>query len=160
LPLCSGDQIEGKACSVAGEECALPNACGAHLRCTDRDPKPPSCPISSSRFKDGIEYVNQEGLEKLASEVEKVKLARYHYKADPKNEPHLGFIIEDQPNSSPAVEPNREHVDLYGYMSMAVAALQVQQKQLAAQKAELEAARREITELKRVLPSKAGAAKR
>lgn len=34
------------------------------------------------------------------------------------------------PEGSPAVLASREQVDLYGYVSMAVAALQVQQKQI------------------------------
>ena len=91
--------------------------------------------------------MDDEGLEKLAAEVARVKLARYHYKADAEKKPHLGFIIEDRP-MSPAVEPDRDRVDLYGYTSMAVAALQVQNKQLQAQQKQLEGMQREIAALR------------
>jgi hypothetical protein len=105
------------------------------------------CPISSRQHKDDIRYVNAEELQQLAEEVRRVKLARYHYKADTNKTPQLGFIIEDRPNS-PAVEPDRDRVDLYGYTSMAVAALQVQNKRLEAQQQQLEAMQREISALK------------
>lgn len=49
---------------------------------------------------------------------------------------------------SPAVLPSGGRVDLYGYTSMAVAALQVQEARLAAQAAELAAQRAQIGALK------------
>jgi hypothetical protein len=58
-----------------------------------------------------------------------VKLASFKYKlGDPSG--HLGFIIEDMPDGSPAVLGSRQRVDLYGYLSMAVAAIQQQQRQI------------------------------
>lgn len=50
----------------------------------------------------------------------------------------LGFLIDDDP-ASPAVRPDGERVDLYGYTSLAIAALQEQQAEIDALKAEVEA---------------------
>lgn len=58
-----------------------------------------------------------------------MKLATYKYKVGDSSQ-HLGFIIEDMPNGSPAVLASRQRVDLYGYLSMAVAAIQRQQRQI------------------------------
>ena len=74
----------------------------------------------------------------------RLRLATYHYKpevSDP-SRAHLGFIIEDTPPATPAVDAQREHVDLYGYMSMLVATLQVQEKEIADLRRELAQARR------------------
>jgi hypothetical protein len=99
------------------------------------------CPVSSRRFKDGIEYVGGEGLQELHDEALGIRLATYNYKgqyADP-NPKHLGFIIEDMPPESPAVEWSRDRVDMYGYLSMVVATMQVQER-------EIEALRRDLAE--------------
>jgi hypothetical protein len=58
--------------------------------------------------------------------------------ADPHTK-HLGFIIEDQPESL-AVDQTHHRVDLYGYVSMMVAAMQVQEKEIAALRQELQLA--------------------
>ena len=50
------------------------------------------------------------------------KLATYNYRreiADP-SVPHLGFIIEDMPESL-AVDRGHDRVDMYGYLSMVLA---------------------------------------
>jgi hypothetical protein len=100
--------------------------------------------MSSRAFKDGIRYVDGPGLEQLHDETLRLRLATYRYKptvADP-SRAHLGFIIEDTPPTSPAVVSDRDHVDLYGYMSMLVATMQVQEKEIADLRRELAAARR------------------
>jgi hypothetical protein len=74
----------------------------------------------------------------MHDEVLRVRLATYNYKgqyADP-NPKHLGFIVEDNPQSL-AVDRGHDRVDLYGYLSMVVAAMQVQEKEIAALKQEL-----------------------
>jgi hypothetical protein len=71
-----------------------------------------------------------------------MKLARYRYTAQGPNAPRrLGFLIDDQ-ESSPAVDAERDMVDLYGYLSMAVASLQVQAREIEALKAEVAQLRR------------------
>ena len=87
-------------------------------------------------------------LQRLASEVEKIQLTTYTYK-DPSMgaDQHLGFIIEDNPDS-PAVYPNHRRVDLYGYASMAVAALQVQSQQLKAQQRHMDELETELSTLR------------
>jgi hypothetical protein len=96
------------------------------------------CPISRARHKDGIDYLDQKELEAVRDELLGMKLARWHYTQEPAGtKPHLGFMIDDQPNSA-AVRPNGEQVDLYGYTSMATATIQVQQKQIEKLEGELE----------------------
>jgi hypothetical protein len=115
--------------------------CGAIEECSATNPAV-GCPRSSRTVKTGIEYVNQSGLEQLHDEALALRLATYHYKpevADP-NPRHLGFIIEDTPPESPAVEWSRERVDLYGYLSMVVATMQVQEKEIAELREQLERA--------------------
>jgi hypothetical protein len=147
VPRCTDQQVAGAACSSKDQTCDPQSDCNALLRCTDTDPAV-NCPISRREFKDDIEYVNDNDLQKLAEEVARLKLARYHYKADAAKTPRLGFIIQDRPGS-PAVQPDRDRVDLYAYTSMAVAALQVQTKQLRAQQQQIEALQRQITALER-----------
>ena len=139
----------GSSCSPNGETCGTRTAsahCGAVEICDNHNPAV-NCPISSRRFKDGIEYVDDEGLEKLHDETLRIQLATYNYKSevcDPSPR-HLGFIIEDMPQS-PAVEPGQSHVDMYGYVSMVVAAMQVQEKEIAELRRELDRARAGVCE--------------
>lgn len=101
---------------------------------------------STMRAKRDIAYVGASAEARLHDELMAVRLATYRYRPGVTGEEnvHLGFIIEDMPDDSPAVLPSRERVDVYGYLSMAVAALKVQERELAdlrARVARLEAAR-------------------
>ena len=59
------------------------------------------------------------------------RLATYRYKSESaQDRGHLGFIIDDVAPSA-AVMASGERVDMYGYQTMAVAALQVQARQIA-----------------------------
>ncbi|GAC1352279.1 MAG: hypothetical protein NVS3B20_09960 [Polyangiales bacterium] len=78
----------------------------------------------------------------------RVRLATYHYKTGD-DAPHLGFIIEDMREPSAAVLPSRDRVDLYGYVSMAVAALQRQENDIAALRAEVARLSKENSAMKR-----------
>jgi len=75
--------------------------------------------------------------------VARFRLATYEYK-DPAlaGKRHLGFIIEDVPGS-PAVDRDGNMVDLYGYASMLVAAVQAQGEEIAKLKADLARLRRQ-----------------
>lgn len=95
--------------------------------------------ISRREFKKDIDYVSDAEREELARETLAVPLARYRYKTEAESQSrHLGFIIDDQPVSSPAVANDRTHVDLYGYTSMLLATVQEQQKQIDALRAQVE----------------------
>jgi hypothetical protein len=139
IPNCT-TETEGAACSQSGAFCEIPgDSCGQNLICTDTDPTagPGGCPISRARYKTGIDYLDQKDLEAVRDDFLHMKMARWHYKTDPVGtKPHLGFIIDDQPDS-PAVMPNGEHVDLYGYTSMAASTIQLQQKQIDSLQREL-----------------------
>jgi hypothetical protein len=140
----------GSACSSRGDTCGKATAanCGVTLLCDDHDPRGAHgdmCPISSRTFKDGVQYVSDAELSALHDEALGIKLATYRYKAqvgdpDPK---HLGFIIEDN-SKSLAVDQAHNRVDLYGYVSMVVAAMQVQEKEIASLRQELAEARQDI----------------
>ncbi len=128
----------GASCSTMGQTCGGPTSCGSVETCLDHDPQAGACPISSRKFKDDIEYLDPAQLERMHDEVLRVRLATYNYKgqyADP-NPKHLGFIVEDNPQGL-AVDRGHDRVDLYGYLSMVVAAMQVQEKEIAALKQEL-----------------------
>ncbi len=138
----------GSACTALGEPCGTPSAanCGVTELCTDQDPRLPGCPISSRQFKDDVEYVDPAGLQRLHDETLGLRLATYRYKskvADPAGK-HLGFIIEDQPQMSPAVDRTHDRVDLYGYMSMVVATMQVQENEIKQLRHDLELARKGV----------------
>ncbi len=129
----------GASCSTMGQTCGGPDNCNSVETCLDHDPQTAGgCPISSRKFKDDIEYLDPAQLERIHDEVLRVRLATYNYKgqyADP-NPKHLGFIVEDNPQSL-AVDRGHDRVDLYGYLSMVVAAMQVQEKEIASLKQEL-----------------------
>lgn len=130
----------GEACSTKGAECDLANECGTHLRCTDEDPtaQPGGCPISRARYKRDIAYLSAAERERVYRDLLAIPLASYAYKSDPAATPQLGFILEDV-EPSPATRGDR--VNLYGYLSMAVNAVQLQAKQIEALEREVIALR-------------------
>jgi hypothetical protein len=135
----------GSACTTKGEMCGDPATanCGVVQVCDDHDPKGGvgGCPISTRKAKQEIAYVDPAALQRLHDETLQMRLATYRYKGpfvDPNdpNAKHLGFIVEDQPQSM-SVDRGHDRVDLYGYMSMAVATMQVQEKEIAQLKKEI-----------------------
>jgi hypothetical protein len=112
------------------------NPCGV-VCCTGS-----GCPVSRREFKRDIHELDQAELEQIYSELRDIKLTTYHYKTDPALSPRrLGFIIDDTKSPYPA-NADGTSVNLYGYMSMAVAAIQSQSR-------EIEALRAEVARLKR-----------
>ncbi len=102
------------------------------------------CPISRRAYKEDIRYLGEADLRRLHDELMKFPLATYHYKGPQVcSQTHLGFVIDDI-EPSEAVDTGREMVDLYGYTSMAVAALQTQAR-------DIEALKREVADLRRQL---------
>ena len=86
---------------------------------------------SRRAVKDDIVYVDDEEREALAHQALEIPLAHYRYKTEPPEaRRRLGFIIDDQPDPSPAVQSDRKHVDEYGYTSMLLATVQEQAREL------------------------------
>jgi hypothetical protein len=141
VPLCTSEKA-GQACSAAGSLCDPKDLCNSLLKCTDTDPKlGAGCPISRAKYKSDIRYVDGHESQALADRLLATKLATYRYTATgPQGKRQLGFIIDNDPQS-PAIDPQRDMVDLYGYLSMAVATLQTQQQQIDSLKAEVQSLR-------------------
>jgi hypothetical protein len=95
--------------------------------------------ISRRSYKDEVHYIDEHERADLARQTLGIQLARYRYKAEPTQSPrHLGFIIDDQPESCPAVHADHTTVDGYGYTSMLLATVQQQQAEIAELKARIE----------------------
>jgi hypothetical protein len=137
VPRC-GSESPGSACPVEGARCDPADSCNRLLVCATRDPRLAGCPISSRRFKRDVQYLTDTEREDCARQVGTIRLARYRYQGS--DEPRLGFVLEDDPPAA-AVDRGRDRVDLYGYSSLAVAALQVHQRRI-------EALEREVQELR------------
>ncbi|MCA9522931.1 MAG: tail fiber domain-containing protein [Myxococcales bacterium] len=137
-PPCTSETV-GEPCSSVGATCDAGLGCGAVLVCAASDPRSGigGCPISQRRFKTEIRYLSARDRERFHRELMQIRLATYRYKTAPTNAPkRLGFIIDDV-SSRTCIDAKRERVDLYGYTSMAVAALQVQARKIAALEREL-----------------------
>jgi hypothetical protein len=111
-------------------------ACGGTSTC-DSSPLQPGVvcdtgTVSRRAAKDDVVYVDGEQRAALAREALAIPLARYRYKNEPNDaRRRLGFIIDDQPDPSPAVLADRTHVDEYGYTSMLLATVQQQSQEIA-----------------------------
>lgn len=128
-------------CCEADSRCTF-DMCNDGLICSTEAPR--ACPISRRRYKHDIEYLGQSGLEQLHHELLAIKLANFRYNSESSaTQPHLGFIIEDV-EPSQCVDSARDRVDLYGYLSMAVGAIQVQARQIEALRKEIDALRDEL----------------
>jgi hypothetical protein len=135
------------SCCEADSRCLNGN-CNTRLQCTDHDPTPVACRLRSRRqFKQDIEYLAPADLERLRAKLLGINLTRFRYKGEPSSTaPHLGFIIEDV-EPSPSVDSQNDAVDLYGYVSMAVATIQVQQGEIQALRQEIDALRRRMSDV-------------
>jgi hypothetical protein len=131
VPACTSQQV-GQACMTVGQECDPGVGCGVVLECATSDPTKPGCPISRRSAKRDIEYLSAEDRLAETRELLSMRLVRYRDPGQSADEAQrLGFIGGSAPAS-----------DLYGYTSMAVAALQSQQaeiQELRARLKELEA---------------------
>jgi hypothetical protein len=145
VPPCSAGEVAGASCSPAGATCDPGDGCNRLLVCATSDPTHGGmCPISRRAYKENIRYLGAADLRRLHDELMKFPLATYRYKgAQVCSQTHLGFVIDDI-EPSEAVDAGREMVDLYGYTSMAVAALQTQAR-------DIEALKREVADLRRQL---------
>jgi hypothetical protein len=147
VPAC-GDVSAGDPCAEPGAECDFESECDARLVCAVEDPtqQPGGCPISRRRHKQAVRYLTEAERAAAADEVARTRLATWRYTWEPEgHKPHLGFLIDDQPGSA-AVAADGEHVDLYGYTSLAIAAIQAQQAEIEALRAEVAALREKVGE--------------
>jgi hypothetical protein len=135
VPNCTTQKL-GDKCDASGTQCDGVARCGAKLICAATDPTrgPGGCPISRARFKEQVEYLTDEQRRAYRDELMSLPLASYRYTHAPEAGPQLGFMIDDV---EPSVAVSGDHVNMYGYLSMAVAAIQEQQKQIADLKREL-----------------------
>ena len=158
-PVCSGysgpfddvaactSEAAGTGCASGGATCDPTDDCNALLLCTDSDPtqQPGGCPISRRRHKKQVAYLAPDDVQALGAAALDLRLARWRYTwEDGSTKEHVGFLIDDAP-TSPAVMADGEHVDLYGYATMALAASQRQQAEIDALRAELAALRAELS---------------
>lgn len=103
-----------------------------------------NCPVSRRAFKNDIHQLDDGEVQRVYAQLRDIKLTTYRYKDEPTSHPpRLGFIIDDTASPYP-VNPDGSSVNLYGYASMAVAAIQAQSQEIATLKAEVARLRREI----------------
>ena len=141
-------QKVGEPCSTRNETCDPGLGCGVRLLCTDHDPAV-VCPISRRDAKRDVSYLDDGDLDRMLDEVRRMRLTTYRYTSEPPGaRAHLGFIIDDV-GASPAVAADGGHVDLYGYTSMAVGAIQAQQRRIDGLAREVAALRAELARLRR-----------
>jgi hypothetical protein len=144
-------EMVGGSCTTTGATCWPSNSsCGELLVCATSDPKenPGGCPISRVSHKKDIQYLSDAEVATLADEATTMRLSSWHYNAEGESSRrHVGFLIDDMPESI-AVAGNGERVDLYGYTSMAIAAVQAQDKRLKALERELAAMRSELARVR------------
>jgi hypothetical protein len=141
LPTCRCGS--GSACSGT-TTCNAPEltADGCGVICCDPS-SVPGCPVSRRSFKRDIHALDRGEIERIYAELRQIKLTTYQYKTDPTASPRrLGFIIDDTKSPYP-VNVDGNSVDLYGYMSMAVAAIQSQSREIESLRAEVARLRRE-----------------
>ena len=144
-PPCTTQKV-GDACTSEGTLCDPGLGCRVNLVCAKSDPTmaPGGCPISRARYKQDIRYLSPAELSAIAERLLDTPLAEWRYRADLSDTTQLGFIIED---IGPSPSVSGDHVNLYGYASMAVAALKVQSEQLRALEQHLERLQTRIGQL-------------
>jgi hypothetical protein len=131
IPNCTTEK-EGQSCTTEGQRCDGVAMCGATLLCAAKPPQ--TCPISRARYKQEIRYLGDAERDQIHDQITQLRLASYRYKSAP-DVPQLGFMIDDV---EPSVAVSGDHVNLYAYLSMAVAAIQVQDRQIKDLQRELE----------------------
>jgi hypothetical protein len=139
IPNCTTEH-EGDACANAGDRCDGVLSCGATLLCAEEAPT--NCPISRKRYKQDIAYLDDAARARIHEQLVALPLAHYRYKTAPEV-PQLGFMIDDV---EPSVAVAGDHVNMYGYLSMAVAAIQVQDAQIKALEQQVDALRARLDE--------------
>lgn len=149
VPACT-DQVEGDPCPDEGAECDPVDDCNARLICATEDPQDQTggCPISRAAFKRDIRYLGADETRAAAATATGMRLATWNYRWEAPGTPtHLGFVIDDAPGTV-AVTADGDHVDLYGYTSLTLAAVQEQARRLDAQAVEIAELRAELAAIR------------
>ena len=135
IPNCTSEKA-GASCSNDGARCDGVESCGATLICAASDPQSGigGCPRSRARYKQDVHYLDAPALQQYHQQIVDMPLASYRYTRAPEGPDQLGFIIDD---IEPSAAASGDHVNMYGYLSMAVAAIKVQQAQIDALEREL-----------------------
>jgi hypothetical protein len=147
IPNCTTETL-GQPCSTDGARCDGVLSCGASYLCAAQAPK--TCPLSRVRFKQDIKYLDDAERARFHDQITQLRLATYRY-TSAAEVPQLGFMIDDV---EPSVAVSGDHVNLYGYLSMAVAAIQVQDQRIQALERELAALRARRHEGRRALQAR------
>jgi hypothetical protein len=150
---CSPGGAENVCCPVGTEDTGNPvtfhGCCPAGVTCgCNFNYGGNRCPISRRSAKRDVRYLTVADVDAARERLLAIRLADYEYIRAPGTR-HLGFIIDDvdEATARACVAPDGEHVDLYGYASLAVAAVQAQQR-------ELDELRRQVEELRRLVRSR------
>lgn len=140
-PLCDATQTLGAACGAEGQTCDLQDDCNVQLICAATDPqKENPCPISRAAWKAHVQPLTGPEKEHLAQQALTVPLSSWNYAIPgPTEGRHVGFMLEDLPEGSPAVRGDT--VDLYGLATLSLAAIQQQQREIDTLRAEVETLR-------------------
>jgi hypothetical protein len=140
VPLCADEDLGG-ACDVEGAACDPQDDCNARWVCATEDPTVGGCPISLAKHKRDLRRWTRAERDEAAARALSVPLTTWTYAWEPQGHGaprHLGFII-DEVGPGPWITPDGGHVDLYGYTSMTLAAVQQQAEALAAERARADA---------------------
>lgn len=143
VPLCTTEKA-GQACAPGTPPCDPKSDCNESLICADKDPKqqPGGCPISSRAVKREINYLSPAAEARYGAIVEGLRLATWTYRQGDSRR-RLGIILEDTPIPE-VIDSRGDRVDLYGYTSLALAALKAQAQQLRQQRSELAELRQQV----------------
>jgi len=136
---CVASEVAGETCVPENATCDPRDECNRLLACAVTDPTrgPGGCPISRASAKQDIHYLDTAEIERLYTELRALRLAAYRYcNAGPGPADRLGFIIDDGPPAA-CVNDGGDTVDLYGYTSLAVAAVQAQARRIESLEREL-----------------------
>ncbi|MHB1844463.1 MAG: tail fiber domain-containing protein [Deltaproteobacteria bacterium] len=140
----------GQCCGATDQVCCQSDIGPAGYVCLGVDagcPAPctgPQCPVSSRRYKKDIAYLTPAEEDRMRGELLRLPLATFRYKSEGEEaRARLGFMVEDATSPACVAAPG-DRVDLYGYTSLAVAALQSQERELRALRAEVVELRAEV----------------
>lgn len=158
IPYCPPDcKLEGHCpqkceCPPGHKATCGTNHCAPQQTCCSGQPFPTPtcidgtiCPISRRDYKTDVQYLGNDETARVHDELMRFKLATWNYK-DPSHGAgrHLGFMIDDVEPSAAVSGGTGNSVDLYGYTSMAVAALQQQARQIEALTQEVRSLRSQV----------------